>query len=453
MSDKREFDWKAFFHFEKENELFARKNKEGIYIWDIIRYEVYVGLLRGKAITDPPIKRTASAYLSLLSDLLSLSGHLFRGKYKYIFFTASRNRTKEGLFYDQHAEDTLALLRNDALILENFERDRHRSAYKRYLYNRIVIFRRFIAWFLRNEDYSDLLALISRRFDSHNLSGKRLNQLVKYFRIEYAYYKWLFKRKQARAVFITQNGIQKGLFAAARDLHIPVIEFQHGLIEPEHIAYNYSKDIDYLPSQLYLPLYFFTFSEYWTRSLNYPVRQVIPAGNTALYNSRYVTAGSQQGAGLVVVSADVYGQDLKALVMDFLQYNKTTPVYFKLHPNQFHEEDLYKTAFKGHDNVKVISREQNMHELISMASAVVVIKSTAVYEALHMRRIGIIYTGASERTEGLITTMPNVYEVANGKELKAAFEKNFIDTPLGGDIFFGDFDSDVVNAFLKQIKD
>lgn len=454
-NEKTAFSLKEFFLFEKENNLFSRKNKDGIYIWDLIRYDVYVALLREEAIKDPSFQKPPRAYFYFVLDVITLLWTLLFGKYKYIFFTSSRNKNRENKLYDQNAYDALNILHKDALILETFERNKNKSLYRSFIYNRITILRKPISYFIKSEDYSDLLNLIRENFDNNKLTNQRLNEIIKYYKIEYAYYKWIFKWKKIKLVFVTQNGIQKGLFAAARTLHIPVTEIQHGFIDPAHIAYNYNREIPYEATQINIPTYFFSYSQYWTTSIYYPVKKIIPIGNSALYKTSVeFTEGSptDQPKGLVVVSADVYGEDLKKLMIEFLSYNSKIPIYFKLHPNQFHEEEHYKDAFTNYKNVHVISKNSSIHELIHVSKAVLVVKSTVVYEALHMKRIGIIYDNGKQNMIGDISEYPNVYVINNGDGLNKILQAAFDESKYQEDIFFKNFDNSLFNTFLNQFN-
>ncbi|HEU4609739.1 MAG TPA: hypothetical protein VFS31_16585 [Chitinophagaceae bacterium] len=451
VKEIRVFNWSNFFLLEEENNLFAVKNKQGIYIWDIIRYEVYFSLLRDQLVTaDGLQKKNIGKYLNVVKDLLALAGFILFGKRKYFFLSLARNKDNEGRAYDQNIDDVLSELHQDAFILETFDGDKHNCKYKHFVYNRIVLLKKIIMPLLKTEDYTAIIKLVKERFGKCLLTNQDINRLIKSFRIEYAYYRFLLKTKKIKAAFITQNGIQKGLFAAAHDLQVPIVEFQHGLIEPEHIAYSYSKEINYEQGQIHLPDYFFSFAEYWGKTVYLPVKEIIPIGNTAFSRRSYTEAPA--GNAIVVASANVYGEDLKKLVLDFVAFDQETLVYFKLHPNQFNEYDYYCSEFSSYKNVQVIRGERTMQQLIAATKAVLIIKSTAIYEALHAERIGIVYQKQKKLPADPILNFPNVYVVSNAVELSAALNNRFIGGKATADIFFKAFDKELFLGFMKHIN-
>src|SRR5699024_3590183 len=83
----------------------------------------------------------------------------------------------------------------------------------------------------------------------------------------YNYYIKLFSKRKPKRIFIVVSYECIPIIAAAKDLGIKVIEFQHGVLTEYHFAYNFSdptKDINYIPDKL------LTFGEYWGKTERFP---------------------------------------------------------------------------------------------------------------------------------------------------------------------------------------
>jgi len=460
VSGIRNFDWKSFHALEKQNALFDMTNPEGIFFWDIIRYEVYSQLLVKASGLDAAVK-PGSAKMSVLkrvfitiTSLLSLMIKIIGGKFEFLVLATSRNKIGNDKYHDQNMEDVLKMIHDNSLILETFEYDKRKYHYPHAVFLDSAVIRMLISWRFKKYSYNNLIDLIVKEYGPlPNLTNNKINQLVNNFKADLKFYRFLIRKKDIKAVFLTQNGIQKGLFAAAAYQEVPTIEFQHGLIENAHIAYSYNKDIIYKPSSLNLPDYFFSFSPYWTETIFFPVKNVVPLGNSAFYNNLVLNDNELvTGEGIVVASANIYGEQLKELILDFTRLDQTTPVYFKLHPNQWGEVEYYKKSFSAVNNVKVITNEKSMGQLILSTKATVIIKSTAIYEALQAQRIGLVYEIPGININEDLHRLNNVFfikdalalqNVLNGRQTIHSYKAGF---------FFKNFDAALFTGFLREIK-
>jgi hypothetical protein len=111
---------KFFFAFETNKKLFEKKHKD-IFIWDIIRFDVYYELL-WKLKSKVSIKHKNSSKLLILKEIMFFIYSLLFRKYDVIFFTASRNKHFNGKFFDQNLEDILVKYPK-AICFESFERN------------------------------------------------------------------------------------------------------------------------------------------------------------------------------------------------------------------------------------------------------------------------------------------------------------------------------------------
>ena len=102
--------------------------------------------------------------------------------------------------------------------------------------------------------------------------------IIKIYLSEKYVYKLIFKLYKPKAVFLTCYYGREAEIRAAKELKIPVIEIQHGIIGPKHHAYNQK-----ILTRDYYPDYLLTFGNYKatnpSESFIFDKTQVYPIGN------------------------------------------------------------------------------------------------------------------------------------------------------------------------------
>jgi hypothetical protein len=231
----------------------------------------------------------------------------------------------------------------------------------------------------------------------------------------------------------------KGLFCAARDHHVETVEFQHGIIDKGHIGYHYPPNV-HTDGRVYCPDMLLTLSDFWCRECNYPVRRIIPAGNTVFAKIELNGKPSRPATGPVVfISTNVFGITLASLAIDYINLNPGACILFKLHPNQYTERTEYLRLFHSHPNIRVVTNEQPVEELIAHCSAIVLIQSTITYQALQAGIPLFIYKRMTYYRHSHIFDRPNVKLIDNAKQIIATGKAK----TGPGDIFFEEFDETV----------
>jgi hypothetical protein len=451
-SNKEDFDQKHFFDFEKKFDLFDKKVGK-LYYWDLIRFELFYHLLWNYGSNVNSEKKGVSGLVQIIKELKTFFIFLFFKKCNFLLFTASRNKIDKKKVFDQNLGDvTNNLTGENYYAFESFERDEEKWFYSNTLFNPINIFRRVLRGFYKKNDYSDILAIIGSEYENSIFSNNDINRIVIDFKIDFLFYKIVLKIKKPLIIFITQNGVQKGLFFAAKKCNVPIVEVQHGIIDEGHLAYNYNTDIQYKEDQIYLPTYFFTFSDFWIKKLYFPVKEILSIGNSFFFNSQKNQIIEAQNEGLLIASSDIFGENLRKITVDFANKNPQTPVCFKLHPNQFSEKQYYIDQFSAFQNVKVFSNEKSIYELLEISRAILIIQSTALYEAYHLKKTCIIYKKQTYRRHSHVFGLPNIYLVDNEDELFEAYNRNFVDDNLYKNLFFTDFDTTKFVQFVDKLR-
>ncbi len=456
MIVKTKFNPEIFFEFEKRHDCFNQKIGD-VYFWDIIRYELYIDILRNIKPVNVVKKNTKISILNktirVLKQIFSLVNFLLFTKCDFLFITSSRNKIENDLFFDRNLGDILNVCNKKNVLFEKFQIDITDCHYrKNALLDPSVTIKSILSKFIRRKDYSQVLASIHKEFEHCNFTNERINELVVNYKTDLLFYNFVFKNKKPKICFVNQNGIQKGLFCAGERYKVSIVEVQHCVIDEGNPAYHYSKDIIYKKEQLYLPTYFFTYSSYWNEQVYYPVKKIIDIGNSFLFKpSNFIDEDSLKKGALVVASANVYGENLKEIVIALSKKNSEIPIYFKLHPNQFAEKEYYITEFLDFKNVQVVSNENNMEQLLAESNSLLVIQSTTIYEALHLRKKGIIYKRQSFEGHNSLFDNPNVYLVDTAEEIIGAINQPYIEENLNEQFFFKDFDLKKFQRFLAEV--
>ena len=409
---------KRFYDMEADLKLFDRKDKNGIYYWDIFRFDLFDELTEGgQSFNNNETKITKkiiSSIFNLFRAFLILP-RLLCTRNRIFAYLCSRNKYRgNAILFDQNAHDLLSLFKQEELVI-NESYARSATLYDGYKkYSNISVFSRFIPtlFSVPYEEFSTLCYDVKNVFPQSTVDVKRLASLYITFYKERLFYRWLFKTVKTRNILITQNGIQKGLFAAAIDLGLKVYEFQHGIINDGHLAYSYPK-IDDIDCKVYRPSHLLTLSDFWLCDCCVPYTKKIVLGND--YFIPQISKNSTPSPyKILVVSSTFMRKELFTFIDDcrstLHEFDKYEFIY-KLHPNEFVNIDIYKENFKKYPNVKVSTNEKSISQWMNECATMVTILSTAAYEALQCNRKVIVLKRLNYQMMKIIFNCDNVYTV------------------------------------------
>jgi hypothetical protein len=424
---------KKIHAIEVKYQFFKIKDTDGLFYWDIVRhdvfYAIYFELANIKAATPPKQDTVIGKIYNLIKSsfyAIKLSLAINRKSYKYLCISCARYKTTDDKYIDYALNDVLLSIDNEEkLILEsNIKYDN--SLYHKSYFSTGVLFAYYI---------DHLKSLLNRKSTSKYLVTNILEQefgvsvnldsiiynLINRFKTELGYYTKLLQKLKPKKVFLVQNGIQKAFFTAASNAGIPVYEMQHGLVSYIHPAYDYPPNIN-LSHLNSFPSYFLTFSSFWSKNINYPVKYNISIGNTF-----FVSQAPEENKeyALTVIFVDIYALDLIKLIDCFLQSGFTKKIAIKLHPNQYYEKTHIKAHFAKYPNVDVIYNERDIKGLLMATNAILAVQSTCVYEALDQQVKVILYKIKDYRTHQDVFLNPNVYLIDGHDEIYAYLDNKF----------------------------
>lgn len=441
-----------FYKMETDLHLFDRKDANGIYYWDVVRFDIFDELTEGGQSFNVSEVNRKTINMCTLLNAVKASFSLFRILYtrnRTFVYLSSRNKYKgTSILFDQNAHDLLSLLESDKVVInESFAQIP--TVYDCYTkINSVASFSRIVPKpsYIPYEYFDILCSEIKSYFPKCTIKSQRLASLYIDFYKNRIFYRWLFRTINTSRVLITQNGILKGLFAAARDLGINVYEFQHGIISDGHLAYSYPK-ISGIDDKVYRPSHLLTLSDFWLKDCYVPYSHIITLGND--YFKPQISVNSKPSRNKILVVSSTF---MRKELFDFLALSKTSlpdfksyDFVYKLHPNEFENVNVYKEHFREYDNVIVATNEKNIAQWMEECSTMVTILSTAAYEALQCNRKVIVLKRLNYQMMKLIFNCDNVYTVDNPEEMQNALNKEMIPISIE---FFSPFNKEVAYEIL-----
>lgn len=337
-----------FYEFEVTHKLFDRVDRNGINYWDIFRYAVFSSLTLGSAEIElrnrtHKINDVVSSFFSFLKCIASLVK-----RKKYLCYLVSRNRMSDnGLFFDQNSYGLVKnLSKEDCILYETFNK------YNPTVYSDYTIVTKSVILdllFRDNRDFSlskELISEIRETFPESAIQEEDLNFLYSKFLSERRLFRFLLGMWRPKKIFMTQNGILKGIFSVAKELGIPIYEFQHGTINDGHLGYSYPKLHD-INDKVYLPTYLLTFSDFWLKDSFIPYTKIMTIGND-YFKPAINIALIPKKRQVLVVSSSFMANELKNFLANcygcFKDFSSYSFVY-KLHPNEFDKKIEYVDFF------------------------------------------------------------------------------------------------------------
>jgi len=256
----------------------------------------------------------------------------------------------------------------------------------------------------------------------------------------------ILDRSQPRLVLMILNGIQKGLIFEARKRHIPVVECQHCVINLMHPAYSYPATL--APGgRVILPDAMLLFSEYWKQQCS-----MLGTELTAVGNNCFSSAGarSTRTGAAVFVTAGIFQRYLSPLAVKLAKSMPGRLFIMKLHPSELSGRAIIEREYRGIPNLSVVGVEKSCPELFADASDVVVVQSTATYEALDRGVPVHILRKSWFMMEQNLFVRPDVHLFSTAAELQSALFKP-MNRPKCVPRFFDAFDPIVFRKLVHTL--
>lgn len=441
-----------FFDFEVKNKLFDIVDEDGHRPWEAIRYYACCNVINPIAISHMPyggisVFKRAWHFLSMACSFFV---YLMSQRNRRIMFLLCSRDKQDGLYYDKISNDLFKLVdKSQTLALDTVW---HSSDYKykglSSCASSIISLSSYIPHKYCSFSYDSINAKLKDHFPDFNLTVDEMMNYYHEFKVQYYFYKLLFRYSGIKKLFMVQNGIQKGLMAAAHEMGVEVIELQHGQISRNHPAYSYPNCIEVSEEKIYHPAKLLTFGSFWHHGRFYPGVENIVIGNNSYANRAEMpsTAGNKR---VLVISNKGDGELLALHVKEILSKDNTFFFFFKLHPNQYEEFGYYKEMFGDSPNVQVYSNELSINQLLAKVDAIFLVQSTAELEALRVGRKVYIIGESNYQVMDFVFGEKGVYLVKDALDFIYCYYKHIDDLISPRDDLFMPFQSDVAKMLLN----
>lgn len=259
----------------------------GIQIWPFLRSK-YLSLMENRNLNINIKNKNLTNPIKLIKNLSYGLSNLY-GKKEYLVFTDSMElRLKDGLYINKLLNDLYDFLGKDnTLVIENPYYHAHYNICSLYMKKIIsldlfnILCSIYPFNFSSEIENEEILKEINLKYGV-NLEYKRI--INKFFS-----YCWVFDKihrlVKPKIIFISEyySLPHQAAIYSARKLGIKTVEFQHGIINSKHAAYNVFIDLN----KLHFPEYLLVFGDYTKNIFNIDNffidgKHVFPIGNMYL---------------------------------------------------------------------------------------------------------------------------------------------------------------------------
>lgn len=391
---------RQFRAFERKYSLFDLK-VDGIYIWERLRKSIWSQIRKqldtGQAHTQLDLDTSDNIEGAKLLVKNIINKNPFNVKqHDYLFFGHQRRKKEpDSQWWDIYCDPIHEQCSFDYVHLEKPYLLEHRSPAKtgRLRYADLLIYSGTVQRKLGfhkvqlSQDAKShcrkIEAGIQEAFGVEIDIVNRVTRLLSNRRSRLWLYEKLLERVDPGIVVVVVSyGEQKSLLIeACQKKGIPTVELQHGVIYPDHLAYNFSGD----RTKRVFPDYLLVWGEFWKNNAEFPIpdKRVIPVGYPYLEQRRKLYTGNNSTDQLLFISQGTIGEQLSKFALEVHQHPEIDyDVVYKLHPGEY---DRWREEYPWlvDANFEVIDQsDPPLYQLFAGSSAQIGVGSTAVYEGL-----------------------------------------------------------------------
>lgn len=395
-----------FLQFEEDNDL-LEANIEGFYWWQYVRVRIYTSIIMEErtsySLSDLNIKKISNP-VKFICNLIKENPVFIKGNKDIVFRTSSR-RIKDEDSYKCIYTDLIAdhFLENSVSIETPFQYLHYTPEYTKNLYylDSMVVKRKIAIKLIKhNKSIIGKLKPISTKISKlilENFNTEIKEELILSFLLSsYAsnkvskktYLKIIKKINPKVIILVTAYG-HMSLVEASKELGVPTVELQHGVIGRGHIAYNF---LVKRPLKTF-PDYVFLFSEYW-KNARFPIdeNKLVATGFPYLdyVKNKYPAKKKDSQIYIVIISQPGLYLALSTLVCELLEQIERSSddrfrVIVKLHPGEYNDVKCINawSAFSKNRYVEVIDNNSYpIHYFFAQAHVQVGVSSTSLFEGL-----------------------------------------------------------------------
>ena len=390
---------------EEKYKLFEVGSKENSSYWDILRYYIYIRYYypsKEIANLDYAKKKNLHELWFIARSFIPFVLKIIFMRKKNIILSHSRYLNSESKYYDKSAMSIIDHMTPSQFIV--LEAVKNKQLAYPVSYDYCYLFRKiYRANELPYDVYEKIKLALIETFGSCSIFYTELNEQYKIFQSDTAYYTKIFALLKCHQIFLATGNPKAPVLAAKRN-HMKSWLLQHQSIEYDEIDFSYPPSITSNSNILIAPG-MLTFGSAWLKGVNYPAQKTVPIGTDYFGQS----SNKREDGSILIISTIIHGGELMKLAKSISNISSKHKINYKLHPNEYHNEQKYKSYFKGYANVSILKGEAEVNDLIAMASIVVLIVSAVLYEAISLNKKVVVYKRLNYERQYYLPTMGNLY--------------------------------------------
>lgn len=382
----------------------------GLEAWYDIRFNLYYMITNELGIFEEAHTKAKLNVTTLVDKvnlkLTSFYRKVFRNPFilffnskEYLFIGHPRRKLEEdNLFWDVYTDPiTTDVLYKKTMTIEKMYNNKHyRPAPTKKLFysegfdlvrNLFIPENKIVVPTEVTETLKNMEAEINFRFETEinilDIGIKRYKSNKSRQGIARAFLKLL----KPRILFLVCSYGLEYFVRAAKELRIPTVELQHGVINNIHLGYSFNKSL----RKQSFPDYFFAFGTYWKEVVDFPIEKdnIYCIGFPYLENKIKHYNTKKNKKQIVFISQGTLGYRLSCFAAEFALKHPDFKVYYKLHPGEVTRWREEYTQLKDADYNGALSvidgQSPSLYELLSESEIQVGVHSTALFEGLRFQ--------------------------------------------------------------------
>jgi len=195
-------------------------------------------------------------------------------------------------------------------------------------------------------------------------------------------YKMLLRHTAPKLGIVVVSYGKETFIEACRELHIPVVELQHGVINYYHLAYSYPGP---KRTKRFFPDYFFAFGDYWKDCVEFPIKKerVYSVGYPYLESESRKYANIPEKDQILFLSGGTIGKEMSKFAAKLSEScSLNQKILYKLHPGEY-QRWRKEYPWLVNTDIKVIEDDSvPLYQLFAESKIQIGVVSTAIYEGL-----------------------------------------------------------------------
>jgi len=389
-----------FLKIEDELDLFNEKIRN-VYFWERVRFVVHIQILADSGIFDlpynltkPKITNRALGWIRALKNLVFKNPYFSSHKEILIWGCSRRKLQEDGKYWDIYYDPVIEGLDKSFIYLESLYQRKHFIPTKtkdvRYLdfFQNVIYLKRRLG--LLKIHFSEreerLLKSIEEEIYSKFEVSIKIKKIVKQELLVRSsmlpFYIKLLRRIKPAVVLLNNSYGKETFIEACKNLYIPTIELQHGVLNKYSFGYSYPGE---KRKKRTFPDYFFAFGDFWKNSVELPINKnnVYSVGYPYLEQQKEKYSKVKKKEQILFVSQITIGKELSKYAFELAKHdNLNYKIIYKLHPGEYRDWKESYPWLVG-SKIEVIDNDSiSFYKLLAESKIQIGVYSTALYEGL-----------------------------------------------------------------------